>query len=82
MKKGIFILMSFLSLSFLNAQDLNVSHSISDTSDELNTAVITINATGGQAPYQYFWSEKSVDTKTSVLPKATEGKEYSVNVFG
>jgi AGCS family alanine or glycine:cation symporter len=81
MKKGIFILMSFLSLSFLNAQDLNVTHNISDDSDELNTAIITINATGGQAPYQYFWSEKSVDTKTDVLVKATEGKEYSVKVI-
>ncbi len=72
--------MAFLSLTFLNAQDLNVTHNISDTSDEINTAVITLNVTGGQAPYQYFWSEKSVDTKTTVIEKATEGKEYSVKV--
>ena len=72
--------MSFLSLTLLNAQDLNVTHNITDASDEINTAVITINVTGGQAPYQYFWSEKSVDTKTTVLVKATEGKEYSVKV--
>jgi len=80
MKKGIFILMSFLSLGLLNAQDLSVTHTTTDSSDELQTAVITINATGGQAPYQYFWSEKSVDTNTFKLEKATEGKEYSVKV--
>ncbi len=80
MKKGFFILMSFLSLTLLNAQDLNVTHSISDASDEINTAVINIAATGGQAPYQYFWSENSVDTKTFNLEGATEGKEYTVKV--
>ncbi len=80
MKKGIFILITFLSLSFLNAQDFNVTHTITDSSDEIETAVITIKATGGTEPYNYFWSKKSVDTKTAVLEKATEGKTYSVRV--
>ena len=80
MKKSVFILIMFLSLGFLNAQDLNVTHTVSDDSDEINTAVISVVATGGQAPYQYFWSEKSVDTKTSQITKATEGKEYTVKV--
>jgi len=73
-----FFTLLFISISF--AQNLSVTHSISDESDEINTAVITINATGGQTPYQYFWSEKAIDTKTSVVKKATEGKTYSVKV--
>jgi AGCS family alanine or glycine:cation symporter len=80
MKKGFLILMSFLSLTLLNAQDLKVTHSISDASDEINTAVINISVTNGQAPYQYFWSENSVDTQTFKLEGATEGKKYSVKV--
>ena len=73
-----FFTLLFISISF--AQNLSVTHSISDESDEINTAVITVNATGGQTPYQYFWSEKAIDTKTSVVKKATEGKTYSVKI--
>lgn len=76
-------LLSFLALllPLLNfAQDLSVTHVVTDESDEINTATITINVSGGESPYQYFWSETSVDTKTSVINSATEGKEYSVKV--
>lgn len=76
-------LLSFLALllPLLNfAQDLSVTHVVTDKSDEINTATITINVSGGESPYQYFWSETSVDTKTSVINSATEGKEYSVKV--
>ena len=80
MKKYFLSFFAVLCVLLSNAQQLSVTHNITDESDELNTAVITINAVGGQAPYQYFWSEKSVDTKTNEIQKATEGKEYSVKV--
>ena len=72
----LFPLLAFAS----NAQDLEVTKTITDTSDEIETATITVNVTGGKAPYSYFWSEKSIDTSTSVINNATEGKGYSVRV--
>lgn len=80
MKKYFLSLFTTLCVLVSSAQQLSVTHQITDKSDELNTAVISIKANGGQAPYQYFWSEKSVDTKTSEIVKATEGKAYSVKV--
>jgi len=80
MKKSALLLIMFLSFGLLSAQDLNVTHTVSDESDEINTAVINVSVSGGQAPYKYFWSEKSVDTKTTKIEGATEGKEYSVKV--
>ncbi len=80
MKKYLLLLLSVFSLSVLYSQDLKVDYNISDTSDEINTATITINAKGGNAPYQYFWSDTGVSTSTSTLTNATEGKEYTVKV--
>jgi len=65
---------------FTFAQDLSVTHRITDESDEINTAEIELYVKGGVGPYQYFWSESSIDTQTSKVSGATEGKEYSVKV--
>jgi len=80
MKKYLLLTLSILTFSITYSQDLTVDFDISDESDELNTAVVTINVKDGTAPYQYFWSEKSVTTSTSKLTGATEGKEYTVKV--
>ena len=80
MKYRLLPVISFLLPLFIFAQDLTVTKNITDESDELNTATISIDVKGGQSPYQYFWSEKSIDKKTSVVNGATEGKEYSVKV--
>ncbi|ARV10418.1 amino acid carrier protein [Winogradskyella sp. PC-19] len=80
MKKSLLLIFTILLPLFNFSQDLSVTQKVTDDSDELNTAKIVIDVQGGQAPYQYFWSEKSVDTKTSVINGATEGKEYSVKV--
>jgi len=80
MKKSLLLIFAIL-LPLLNfSQELTVNHTITDDSDEIKTAVITIDVKGGQAPYKYYWSEKSIDTSTSVVPEAEEGKEYSVKV--
>lgn len=62
------------------AQQLSINHEITDDSDELNTATIEIDVQGGSAPYQYFWSENSIDTSTFKVLNASEGKTYSVKV--
>lgn len=80
MKKYLLLLLSIFCLWTSSAQNFNITHTVSDESDELNTAIITITTSGGQGPFKYFWSEKSVDTDTSVITNATEGKEYSVKV--
>lgn len=71
-----FVLFSYVS----KAQDLSINKNISDLSDEINTATIAVTVVGGEPPYKYFWSEKSVNTQTSIIKNATEGKEYSVKV--
>jgi AGCS family alanine or glycine:cation symporter len=66
-------------------KELTVKETVTDTSTEINTAKITINVSGGLKPYRYTWSERSMSNsltskEISVLEKATEGKEYSVEV--
>lgn len=80
MKKSLLCIIAILFTSLNFAQDLTVTKKITDDSDELNTAKIVIDVKGGQAPYEYFWSEASIDTKTSVINGATEGKDYAVKV--
>ena len=80
MKKYLLLLLSFFSLSILYSQGLQVDYNLSDESSELGTAAITINVKGGQPPYQYFWSDKGVNTSTSELTGATEGNVYKIRV--
>lgn len=70
----------FLSSLFINAQDLEVSHSVNDESGEIGTAVIEVKVNGGTAPYKYYWAEESIDTLTTKVTKATEGKAYKLKV--
>lgn len=80
MKKA-FLSLVFAILPILTfAQDLSVSHKITDLSDEINTAKVEINVQGGVKPYVYYWESKSVDTLTSVVSNVAEGKEYVVKV--
>ena len=80
MKYQLLSFFAFFLSFFTFAQDLSVTHRITDESDEINTAVIELEIKGGVGPYQYFWSESSIDTQTSKVSGATEGKEYSVKV--
>ena len=80
MKYQLLSFFAFFLSFFTFAQDLSVTHRITDESDEINTAVIELYVKGGVGPYQYFWSESSIDTQTSKVSGATEGKEYSVKV--
>ena len=80
MMKYLLLLVSVFSISILSSQELKVDYNISDESDEINTATITINAMGGNAPYKYYWSDKGVNQSTTTLSNATEGKEYTVRV--
>ena len=78
--KYLLLLVSVFSISILSSQELKVDYNISDESDEINTATITINAMGGNPPYKYYWSDKGVNQSTTTLSNATEGKEYTVRV--
>jgi|GEM_PF-5408769 len=69
-----------LLLPLLAFSQLDASYTIADDDSEIKTAVIAIEATGGQAPYKYFWSEKSISTTTSKIENGVEGKEYTVKV--
>lgn len=72
-------LLAFL-LPLLTFSQLDASFTIEDDDSEIKTAVIEITASGGQAPYQYLWSEKSISTTTNKIENGVEGKEYTVTV--
>lgn len=72
-------LLAFL-LPLLVFSQLDASFTIEDDDSEIKTAVIEITASGGQAPYQYLWSEKSISTTTNKIENGVEGKEYTVTV--
>lgn len=73
-------LVIFAFFSQLGFSQLKVTHSITDDSSEIETAIIEVNVTGGTAPYRYYWSEKKIDTLTSTVNNTTEGKTYAVRV--
>lgn len=80
MNKLFFSLLFISFFSNLGFSQLNVSHTITDDSSEIETATIDLNVAGGTEPYKYYWSEKKIDTLTRTVEKATEGKTYSVRV--
>jgi AGCS family alanine or glycine:cation symporter len=73
------LLLTILPFLFFG-QNIDVSHQITDSSDEINTAKVLIKVKGGVSPYKYYWSENDIDTLTSSFEKATEGKRYSLKV--
>lgn len=81
MKKSLLILvLCILTSTVFSQTDIAITHNLKDDSGEINTAQIQLNVSGGKAPYKYYWSEASIDTLTTKVEKATEGKTYTVKV--
>jgi len=79
MKKS-FLSVIFILLPLVAFCQMTVSHTVNDSSTEINTANVNLIVNGGTAPYQYFWSQASLSTDVKNIENATEGKEYSVKV--
>ncbi|MGB3591653.1 MAG: alanine/glycine:cation symporter family protein [Nonlabens sp.] len=72
--------LAIIATSALSFAQLDVSHRIDDKSSEIENATIILEVQGGVEPYRYYWSEKKIDTTTSIVKKAKEGKSYSIRV--
>jgi AGCS family alanine or glycine:cation symporter len=70
----------FFSLSFIQAQDLQVDGKLINPSDKINDGQIELKVTGGVSPYKYQWSKEDVPLTSSTASELTEGIPYTVKV--
>lgn len=73
------VLISLFSLSNY-AQELNVTPTLINPSDEINDGQIELNVTGGTPPYKYKWSNQSTPLTTNISSDLVEGIPYTITV--
>ena len=66
---------SFITSAF---SQLDVTEKITNLSDDINDGEISVTILGGEAPYQYSWSNPNTPLYSNTSVKLTEGVEYSV----
>lgn len=78
---SIMILFSFYAMGgYAKQSNMSVNVEIENLSAEINDGVARVFVTGGNAPYRYKWSKKSVSLDSSVCRGMTEGDKYSVTI--
>ncbi|MXV38741.1 amino acid carrier protein [Flavobacteriaceae bacterium Ap0902] len=81
-----FLLIPILSIAQSTPQisagsdELNVMADYVNPSSKINDAEISLNVTGGKAPYKYFWTNTSTDTLATQSFKLTEGIHHKIIV--
>jgi len=66
---------SFLTSAFAQ---LDIIENITNLSEDINDGKISVTISGGEYPYQYFWSNPKTPLYSNTSAKLTEGVEYSV----
>ena len=80
MKKLLLLFITtFYILSSTFAQ-LDVVGKTTNVSEDINDGKVSLVVSGGEAPYEYFWSNTSTSLTSSSAVKLTEGVEYTVMV--
>ena len=80
MKKLLLLFITtFYILSSTFAQ-LDVVGKITNVSEDINDGKVSLVVSGGEAPYEYFWSNTFTSLTSSSAVKLTEGVEYTVMV--
>lgn len=73
--------MSFvLVASLVTAQELTVTEKVTNPSDNINDGVISLDVSGGVAPYTYKWSKQEVALSSPKAMGLVEGMAYTVVV--
>ena len=70
----------FLFLSSLASAQFVATMEVSNPTLKINDGAATVTATGGQAPYVYFWSNSGTSIYSNSTSGLTEGGEVSVRV--
>jgi alanine or glycine:cation symporter, AGCS family len=68
---------SFLTSTF---SQFDVKEKITNLSEDINDGKISLTVSGGEIPYEYFWSNSSTPLTSHFAEKLTEGVEYSVTI--
>ena len=68
---------SFLTSTF---SQFDVKEKITNLSEDINDGKISLIVSGGEVPYEYFWSNSSTPLTSHFAEKLTEGVEYSVTI--
>ncbi|MCH8553614.1 MAG: alanine:cation symporter family protein [Schleiferiaceae bacterium] len=70
----------FAITSAFSQEAFDVTLELSNPSNSINDGRAKVHASGGVAPYHYYWSEARVDTTSRVANRLTEGVTHSVRV--
>jgi len=68
---------SFLTSTF---SQFDVKEKITNLSEDINDGKISLIVSGGEVPYEYFWSNSSTPLTSHFAEKLTEGVEYSITI--
>ena len=74
-----FVISSFSQLQITEISEIRDDSLFLNTS-EINDGIIAVIVTGGEPPYQYYWSNKNTALDENISYGCTEGTEYSVLV--
>src|SRR5690554_268900 len=80
MKKFLLSIFTLILPSIIFAQDFNVEGIVSNPSKTINDGVVTVEVTGGVAPYTYRWSNQATSLTSNRSTGLTEGVPYTVVV--
>ncbi|MGO3237089.1 MAG: amino acid carrier protein [Psychroflexus halocasei] len=71
------LLISFLSLTSFS-QELEVKADLINPSKTINDGQIELHVSGGQEPYEYFWSNPDTPLSSSISTNLVEGMSYTI----
>lgn len=72
--------LSFFILTFLSTAQISIEFETGNKSDELKDGFATAIVKGGEAPYEYYWSNNATALTSNISEGLVEGKEYTLVV--
>ena len=72
--------LSFFILAFYSTAQINIEFETGNKTDALKDGFAKAIVKGGEAPYQYYWSNNATGLTSSISEGLVEGKEYTLVV--
>ena len=80
MKKKLLLFIASFSFVTSSVAQLEITKNISNISGDINDGKISVEVSGGENPYKFYWSNESTSLDSDFSEKLTEGVEYSVKI--